>query len=211
MDRTTAIKKISDKFSIPENKIIELLEGTPAPKKENQITPTKKKRFMPIVVPQEISHTHVPKKKYFFTKEDYNLFCEKFSTVQAEIKRLGDEVGKSCEESESWHDNFTYEEGGRQQGLWKDHLRYLRNIKEKASILTQESSADYICIGSQVEFETENGEIVKKRIGSYITFSDSDLSYESPLGKILMGKKLGDEISAIINEIIVKLTIKKIE
>lgn len=213
MDRKTAIKKISDKFSIPENEIIKLLEGVSAPQKSNLSTSPEraKKTTTTQKAGAKAEHHASPiRKKFFFLADDYLLFLKKMENVLTEIQRIGDEVGESCAESESYHDNFCYEEGSRQQGLWKNHLKYLQRIKERAEVLSLKKIEDCVNIGSKVELETENGEIISKKIGSYITFSDNDISYESPLAKSIIGKKTGDRIRGEIDKKNVYFKIKKI-
>lgn len=215
MERDIAIKKIAAQFAIPEEAIISFLansENNKAKPSPNGKTMTKPVR--PILIkPEEINSAinHHVKKKYFFLEEDYFIFLEKMKNVANEIQRLGDEVGESCAESESYHDNFCYEEGGRQQRLWKDHLKYLQNIKENAKIIKQRTIDGRVNIGSLIELKTESGNIIKKRIGSFMTFSDDDLSYNSPLAQALIGKTVNSKIRKEINNEIVYYQIMKIE
>lgn len=197
MERDQAIKKISEKFAIPVAAITELLDGgeikkknPPILKKENVDETTKKKK------------EHVKKtaeRKYLFTEDDYDLLIKKISGLLEEIRRLGKEIGDSCDESETSHDNFDYEECGRQQKMWTNHLEQFKRIKENAEIVKGKTDRDYISIGDQVEIRAADGEIIKKRIGSYLSFSKNDLSYGSPLAKLLMGKNIGDKVQGKIN------------
>jgi transcription elongation GreA/GreB family factor len=213
MEKVEEIRKISGHFGIAEEEIINLLQNdkhqkpkTVPPKKisKKPVAPTApiKLKFEPV---KQLSD-----KKYFFTEDDYQLLINKMDEVLAEVNRLGDEIGLSCAESESYHDNFCYEEGGRQQKMWTAYLRQLRLVKEKSVIIKKKENPDCVAIGSLVEIETENDEIIIKRIGSYLTFSDNDLSYKSPLAKLLIGKKIGSKIQGTINGKDVSLTIKNI-
>lgn len=195
MDKKIAIQKIAAKFSIPEQEIIDLLDGKAIPKKVETQVPVDKPKKVILIKPAEKKHRHHGiKKKFFFLEEDHLLLLNKMGEVLLELKRLGDEIGDSCSESETFHDNFDYEEGGRQQRMWTEHLMRLRDIKENSEIIKVNSSNDCVGIGKKVTLRSITGEIITKKIGSYMTFSDDDLSYRSPLAKILIGKKMGEEI-----------------
>ena len=194
MDRKIAIQKIAAKFSIPEQEIIDLLDGKIAPKKIEAKISTEKPKKVVLIKPAEKKHRSHIKRKFFFLEEDHVLLINKMNDVLLELKRLGDEIGDSCSESETFHDNFDYEEGGRQQRMWTEHLMRLRDIKENSEIIKVNNSNDCVGIGKKVTLKSDSGEVITKKIGSYMTFSDDNLSYRSPLAKILIGKKIGEEV-----------------
>lgn len=197
MERDQAIKKISEKFAIPVASIVELLDGEKTKKNASLIL--KKGRANETIEKKNNHHKKIAEKKYLFIESDYDLLSQKIDEILKEIQRLGEEIGDSCSESETFHDNFDYEECGRQQKMWMNHSNQFRRIKENAEIVKKEVVRDYISIGDIVETTDENGKTDKKRIGSYLTFSKDDISYESPLAKLMMGKKLGDKIQGKIH------------
>lgn len=195
MERKIAIQKIATKFSIPEQEIIDLLDGKIISKKTEVKISTDKPKKIVFIKPIEKKHRNSGiKKKFFFLKEDHASLLTKMNNVLLELKRLGDEIGDSCSESETFHDNFDYEEGGRQQRMWTEHLIRLRDIKENSEIIKVNNSNDCIGIGKKVTLKSVSGEVITKKIGSYMTFSTHDLSYRSPLAKMLIGKKVGEEV-----------------
>ncbi len=201
MEKTLAIALISSHFSIPEKAIWDLLTGTKtqAPKKivsKPKAPKTNEDSALLTEAENQNEHKHQKKAKYYFLIDDYNALLAKMNSVVEEIKRLGEEIGESCSDSETFHDNFDYEEGGRQQKMWTEHFMRLKKIKENAEILTSNDTTNFAGIGNVIEMETATGEKFTKRIGSYITFSDNDISYRSPLAKALIKKKVGDIIHA---------------
>jgi transcription elongation GreA/GreB family factor len=210
MEKEIAIKKISERFLIPEEQIIELLSGLIAPKKSKTKVDTeiKKPVFMKLV---KESHDHNnPKQKYFFTEKDYALFLETINKIMEEDKRLGGELGDSCSESETFHDNFSFEEGTRQQKMWREHIEKQNKIRENSKIIKISQDKSVVSIGCEVIIEKSDGEIIKKVIGSYLTFSEDEISYKTALAKILIGKKIGDVVSGKINNELATFTIKEI-
>lgn len=196
MDKEEAIKKISDKFGIKVEDITSLLErkNTPQPREPKKTIqkPLKAKKKSDVA----------PKKKYFFLKRDYLLLLKKIDNVKIEVDRLGHEIGASCDDSETFHDNFDYEECGRQQTMWIRHLKNLEKIKDNVEIISDINSQPgekSVKIGSEVQMSAKNGEVTIKKIGSYLTFIDTEISYRSPLAKLIIGKKINDEIIGIIN------------
>ena len=210
MEKETAIKKISQRFEIPEMEVIELLSEIPRPAVLKTAVPKKAKPKPKAMISLNNPVDTSLIKKYFFLENDYKQLIAKINKVLIEIQRLGDEVGKSCEQSESWHDNFCYEEGGRQQKMWISHLQFLRQIRENVEIIEPKNLPGVISIGSEVEIETNDGKILKKRIGSYIAFATEDLSYESPLAKLLIGKKTGETVTGLINNKLISFKIKSV-
>ena len=209
MEKNLAITLISSHFSIPEKAIWDLLAGSKnqAPKKRVLKPKTHKTNDAPALPTEtgdQAEHSHQRKAKYYFLIEDYNALLLKINGFVEEIKRLGKEIGESCSDSETFHDNFDYEEGGRQQKMWTEHFMRLKKIKENAEIITSNDTSNFVGIGNLVELETAEGEKIKKRIGSYLTFSDDDISYKSPLAKTLMKKRVGDIIHSNHKTFVIK-------
>lgn len=211
MEKATAIKKISDKFNIPENEITELLQSTSLPKKI-RVEPKAKivSKLLPAIIPEKKHPPHISLKKYLFTKDDYNSLIKQIETITNEIKRLGDEIGDSVSDSKTFHDNFEYEELGRQQKMWTARLHSLTEFRKNVEIVEIKKNFGVVTIGSKVEVTTEDGKILTKTIGSYITFSEDNLSYNSPLGKLLMGKRVGEKVHGKIENQSFSFEIKKI-
>ncbi len=195
MEKEIAIKKISTKFSIPEKEIIDLLDRKTirklptTPSSMSATKPVPEKQPIPFQTKRHKNAHRAAKIRYFFTEPDYLLLLGKINKIREEIRRLGEEIGESCSESETFHDNFDYEEGTRQKKMWVDYLRELERFQENAKIIKSDGLQEHVGIGSEVWIETEDGGTIKKKIGSFITFSDNELSYASPLAQKIIGGK----------------------
>lgn len=199
MDKFLAIRKISEKYSIPVTDIIESLVNIPKQVIAKKPKQEKKEEKFLIVSKKPTEPENIIRKKYLFLEKDYHLLEEKIEKILAEIARIGSEIGESCDETETFHDNFDYEEGGRQQKMWTNHLRSLRYIKEHAEIIKDNKDSQCVSIGREVTVKQDGKEIITKIIGSYSTFSDTEISYNSPLAKIIMGKKAGEKVEGKIH------------
>jgi transcription elongation factor GreA len=86
-------------------------------------------------------------------------------------------------------ENFEYHAAKNEQGLLERRITLLRD-RLRRSVLVDEDAADgTIGIGSKVELEDEQGELMAVEISSV-----GGVSPESPLGRSLMGAKTGDEV-----------------
>lgn len=110
-------------------------------------------------------------------------------------------MGESCEEgAETYHDNFAYEEGERQQFMWSKRLCELNHIRMHARLYHPESNPDRVRPGCTVTYaDDDTGEETTVRIGSYLNFEDaSAVSYNAPVARALLGQEEGDLCEAVI-------------
>jgi len=132
---------------------------------------------------------------YYFLLEDLDKLNEHIFKINARIKNIGKEMGASCQEgAETFHDNFAFEDGERQQQMWSKRLNELLHINNNATIYKPDSKLNKVCIGSVVTLYDEVTEEIKTiQIGSYMTFNNGkSISYNAPLSKILLGAFEGD-------------------
>lgn len=138
--------------------------------------------------------------EFFFLSHDYAKLNEQICSISEKIREIGHEMGISCEEgAETYHDNFAYEDGERQQFMWSSRLRELVKVKNCARIVTPGTLSQRVAIGSTVTIvDLDSGEEKIFSIGSYMTFDKTSVSYAAPLSKILVGAMLGEERNGII-------------
>ena len=110
------------------------------------------------------------------------------------------EVAEQIKEARSFGDlseNSEYDEAKTEQGKLYSKIAELRNLIENAEIITKSDETDKVGIGSIVtvrdcEMETEETiQIVGSQEADPITGKISD---DSPFGRGLMGRKVGDTI-----------------
>jgi transcription elongation factor GreA len=134
---------------------------------------------------------------FYFLREDFGKLNAQIAEINARIKQIGKEMGASCQEgAETFHDNFAYEDGERQQQMWSVLLRELMEINNNAAIIDASGSADQVDIGSCVTIcDVRTGEEKSLRIGSYRVFENhGTVSYNAPLGRMLLGAKEGEVV-----------------
>ena len=88
-------------------------------------------------------------------------------------------------------ENFEYHAAKNEQGLLERRIRMLRDRLQRAVVVDETARAsDTVGVGSNVEIEDEQGERMQVEISSV-----GGVSPDSPVGRALMGRKVGDEVT----------------
>ena len=87
-------------------------------------------------------------------------------------------------------ENFEYHAAKNEQGLLERRIAMLRDRLNRAVIVDEDAAAsDVIGVGSRVEIEDEHGETMQLEISSV-----DGVSPDSPVGRALLGRRVGDEV-----------------
>ncbi len=127
---------------------------------------------------------------YYFLKEDFEELNKQIDKLTSQIREIGQEMGKSCKEgAETFHDNFAFEDGERQQYMLSKRLVDLIRIRNGARIIFPESTGNKASIGRTLIIRDEQTKKTQKiKIGSYMVLKEKEtISYNSPLARVLIG------------------------
>ena len=88
-------------------------------------------------------------------------------------------------------ENFEYHAAKNEQGLLERRITILQSRLHNAEVIDEEAAAasGVVTVGSKVELEREDGEQMTLDISSV-----GGVSPESPVGRAVLGKKVGDKI-----------------
>src|SRR5437773_2346509 len=87
-------------------------------------------------------------------------------------------------------ENFEYHAARNEQGLLERRIAMLRGRLNRAVIVDEDAAAsDVVGVGSKVQIEDEHGEKLHFEISSV-----GGVSPDSPVGRALLGRKVGDEV-----------------
>lgn len=139
--------------------------------------------------------------KYYFLQEDLDQLDLKITELKNKIKEEKKNKHISVtQSSETWHDNFGFEEAEKQINFLANEIIRLLDIKNRAFIINPKKGKQ-VKIGSEVIYKDETGKELKVTIGSYLILQNKNnhISYQSPLGKILMNAKEGEIKKGLIN------------
>jgi transcription elongation factor GreA len=88
-------------------------------------------------------------------------------------------------------ENFEYHAAKNEQGLLERRIMILRDRLQRAVLIDEEAAAasDAVSVGSRVAILRDDGESMEIEVSSV-----GGVSPESPLGKALVGRHVGDEV-----------------
>ena len=86
-------------------------------------------------------------------------------------------------------ENFEYHAAKNEQGLLERRIRMLRDRLDRAVIVAEAGATDVVGVGAHVEIEDEHGERMQIEISSV-----GGVSPDSPVGRAVLGRRVGDEV-----------------
>ena len=99
-------------------------------------------------------------------------------------------------------ENFEYKAAKREKNRNDSRIRYLQNMIKTAVVIERNDEADGVALFDKVTFQDEDGD--EETIQLVTTLRQDALkgliSKESPVGKTLMGKRVGDTVRIQVNE-----------
>lgn len=159
------------------------------------------------------------KEKILVTKEGLRLLKEKLEKLEREY----DEVTRGKTEAaetggNQWHDNPAYDEVERRQIMFLKLIDKTKAAIAEAVIIPNHEKAkgvlDIVEIGSVVEILLNNTKQLTVRIGGSAESDPASgvISYQSPLGKALMGTRKGEKREyRVVGEKTMNVQVMKIE
>lgn len=137
---------------------------------------------------------------HYFLAEDLDLLERKMAETVKKIKDIGEELRTAISQSsETWHDNFGFENAQQQGRMLSQRLDDLEQIRRNATMIERPSNTKTISIGHTViAKDGKTGTLKTFRIGSHIAFAQNTISYVSPIGSLLLDKKVGERVKGAI-------------
>ena len=146
--------------------------------------------------------------KLKMTKEGLESQYEKLSKLEHEAQELDKAMTKSCQNSsgDGPHDNAEFEDLLRQANMKAREIRTLRqeigNVEVIENLFLGE---DFINIDDIVDANfifgpEDEEEMTVQLVGGIGNSLKNQISVNSPLGKAIYGKKIGDNVSYIVNQ-----------
>lgn len=141
----------------------------------------------------------------------YNQLTQKdIEAMEAEIEErklvIRPKLLESVKEARAHGDlseNFEYYAAKREKNKNESRIRFLERMIKTAEVIPDDSKEDEIGMNNTVEVEfEEDGSIEKYKIVTTMRGNSLEglISVESPIGKALMGHKVGDRVQVQVNE-----------
>lgn len=144
-------------------------------------------------------HNQKEQIKTVMTQQDFYLTPQGIKDLQAELEDLTKnkrkEVAlalKEAKENGDLSENSSWDDAKERQAFIEGRIAEIKNILKRAKPI-KKTEGGSVAVGSQVHVTLDDGKQVFHIVGS--TEADPDtgkISDESPIGKALIGKKVGD-------------------
>ena len=137
------------------------------------------------------------------TQKDIEKMMEEIEYRRLVVRKEALEAVKEARAQGDLSENFEYKAAKQDKNRNESRIRYLERMIKTAHVISDESRPDEAGIGDRVELyipeddETETYKLVTTVRGNSLK---GLISIDSPLGKALRGRKIGDKIYVRVNE-----------
>jgi len=137
------------------------------------------------------------------TAEDIKKMEEEIEYRKLVVRKKALEAVKEARAQGDLSENFEYYAAKKDKNQNESRIRYLEKMIKTAKIISTDSAEDEVGINNTVTiyFEEDDEEEVYRIVTTVRSNSQKNLiSNESPLGKALLGHKVGDKVEVVVNE-----------
>ncbi|MCD7814805.1 MAG: transcription elongation factor GreA [Lachnospiraceae bacterium] len=137
------------------------------------------------------------------TEADVKTIQEEIEYRKLVVRKEAIEAVKEARAHGDLSENFEYHAAKTDKNKNESRIRYLERMLKTAEVISDDSKEDEVGIHNKVEVyvedddETEVYQIVTSVRGNSL---DGRISIESPMGKALLGHKVGDRVLVQVNE-----------
>ena len=136
------------------------------------------------------------------TESDVKKIKEEIEYRKIVVRKKELEAVKEARAKGDLSENFEYKAAKQDKNRNESRIRYLERMLKTANIVSDDSKEDEIGINNTVDLYFEDDEEVETyRIVTRVRGNSLKgmISIESPLGKALMGHKVGDRVLVEVN------------
>lgn len=129
-----------------------------------------------------------------FTQEGYNQLLQEREAIFARRPGIVAEL-KQAREQGDLSENGAYKGAKMSLSSLDARLRHLAHLIRYAQIIKQKNN-EVVDLGSTVILQQDERELTYKIVGEHESNSlEGKISAKSPLGRVLLGKKIGEQIT----------------
>ncbi len=136
------------------------------------------------------------------TKSDIKKMQEEIEYRKLELRKQLLEDVKETRAHGDLSENFEYHAAKKEKNKNESRIRYLERMIKTAQIIDDSSKEDEVGMNNRVEVYFEEDDLVENyRIVTTVRGDSLNqlISIESPLGKALLGKRVGDRVEVQVN------------
>jgi transcription elongation factor GreA len=154
----------------------------------------------------------MPERENFLTPEGLAKLEEELEHLRTVRRQEVAERIQKAKELRSTVTSPEYEDAKNEQGFVEGRILELERIIKNAVIIHPEA-ADLVQLGSRVTVRHQDGSEEQYTIVGSVEVDPGEgkISNESPVGKSLLGKRVGDEVEITVPAGVLKMTITEIK
>ena len=137
------------------------------------------------------------------TEQDIKKMEEEIEYRKLVVRKQALEAVKEARAQGDLSENFEYHAAKKDKNQNESRIRYLEKMIKTARVISSDSAEDEVGMNNKVEVYFEEDDMVETyRIVTTIRGNSLKnlISNESPLGKALLGHKVGDRVEVKVNE-----------
>ena len=137
------------------------------------------------------------------TAEDIKKMEEEIEYRKLVVRKQALEAVKEARAHGDLSENFEYHAAKKDKNQNESRIRYLERMIKTAKVISTDSAEDEVGINNTVTiyFEEDDEEEVYRIVTTVRSNSQKNLiSNESPLGKALLGHRVGDKVEVKVND-----------
>ncbi len=131
----------------------------------------------------------------FLTPEGHEKLNEELQYLVTERRREVAALIQDAKDAGDVSDNAAYDEAKEQQAFVEGRIRHLEDILARAEIIEHAETADAVILGCEVTVAEDGADPEHFRLvgSAEADPTQGSISNESPLGRALLGKGVGDK------------------
>ena len=137
------------------------------------------------------------------TKNDIEKMQKEIEHRKLVVRKEAIEAVKEARAQGDLSENFEYYAAKREKNMNESRIRYLERMIKTAEVISDASDADEVGLNNTIDLYFEDDDAVEtyKLVTNVRASSLSNLiSLESPLGKAVMGKRIGDRVEVKVSD-----------
>lgn len=138
----------------------------------------------------------MPREKVYLTEEGLTKLKAELDHLYTVRRQEVAERIQRAKELTDTVDNAEYEDAKNEQAFVEGRIRTLERMVKNAAVISAETSSEQVRLGSTVTVQTQDGEQEHYTIvgSAEADPSEGKISNESPVGKVLLGRRVGEEV-----------------
>ncbi len=138
----------------------------------------------------------MPDKQVYLTREGYSKLEEELKMLRNVRRPQVAERIRRAKEFTDTVDNAEYDDAKNEQAFVEGRIQDLERMLANAIIIDDHPMTDVVRLGSKVRVKTAEGDLEEYTIVGSLEADPrrGKISNESPVGRALLGKRVGDEV-----------------